>query len=282
MAVNLDHYLEWLTGVLSHSERFQIVGLIAESPRPAAAIATATGLADEVVEGHLQFLRSLGIVAVEGAGETAAYRLDLEGLRRAHEDLGAIPADVRHLQGRLAPDFRLQAADGREIALVDCLARGPAIVWFSRGLSCPICRRQRAQLTRGYSAFRALDAEVLEITPTPIDRASRYFSNYDLAFPYLCDPEGTTAAVYGVKRGRSEPLLLLRVAVGDWLGSKEITHELLYGPQLEPIAQEAEAGAEDGFFIVDPSGMIRFADIGPYQSLPSNREIELLLQDAAR
>ena len=151
-------------------------------------------------------------------------------------------------------------------------------MWFSRGLACPICRRQRTQLTRGYAAFRALGAEVLEITPTPVERARFYLSNYDLAFPYLCDPSGTTAALYGVKRGRSAPLLLLRTAVGDWVGSNEITREVLHGPHFEPVAEEASSGAEDGFVIIDRSGLIRVADIGPYRSLPSNREIERQLQ----
>jgi peroxiredoxin len=206
--------------------------------------------------------------------------LNAERIRRAIDDLAMIPNDVRSLSGRPAPQFRLPAADGREIALADCLARGPTIVWFSRGLACPICRRHRTQLARGYADLRALGAEVLEVTPTPVERARFYFSNYDLTFPYLCDPSGTTATLYGVKRGRSEPLLLLRVVLTDWLGSREITRERLYGPQFEPSVEEAGGGAEDGFVIVDRSGRIRFADIGPYRSLPSNREIEAQLRDS--
>ena len=49
---------------------------------------------------------------------------------------------------------------------------------------------------------------------------------------------------------------------------------------FEPVAEEASSGAEDGFFIIDRSGLIRLADIGPYRSLPSNREIEAQLQDS--
>lgn len=278
MATDLDQYLEWLSAALFHPERMPLLGLIIESPRSAAALAAATGLVPDAVADHLAVLQSLDIVTVEGADEMVTYRLNEERVRRASDDLATIPNDVRSLSGRPGPPFRLPAADGQEVALADCLAQGPTIVWFSRGLACPICRRHRTQLTRGYAAFRALGAEVLEITPTAVERARFYLSNYDLAFPYLCDPSGKTAALYGVKRGESAPLLLLRVAVADWVGSNEITRELLHGPHFEPVAEEASGGAVDGFFIIDRSGLIRFADIGPYRGLPSNREIELQLQ----
>src|ERR1043166_9205483 len=109
-----------------------------------------------------------------------------------------MPAE--ELVGREAADFRLPTPDNREIALSECLSRGPTAVWFSRGLGCPVCRRNRAQFTLGYSALREMNAELLEVTPTPIERAAFYFSTYSMAFPYLCDPLRETAQAYGMER----------------------------------------------------------------------------------
>jgi putative peptide zinc metalloprotease protein len=97
-------------------------------------------------------------------------------------------AESTSLVGQQAPDFRLPTADKGEIALSECLSRGHTVVWFSRGLGCPVCRRNRAQLTLGYPSVRELNAEILEVTPTPVDRANFYFSNYSRVFPYRCDP----------------------------------------------------------------------------------------------
>src|SRR5687768_4278660 len=109
-------------------------------------------------------------------------------------------ADTDTLLGREAPNFRLPTADEREISLSDCLSRGPTVVSFSRGLGCPVCRRHRARLTLGYQTLRDLNAEVLEVTPTPVDRAGFYFANYSLVFPYLCDPSRETFEAYGVDK----------------------------------------------------------------------------------
>ncbi|MBI4641854.1 MAG: redoxin domain-containing protein, partial [Candidatus Tectomicrobia bacterium] len=194
-------------------------------------------------------------------------------------DLQAVPGDGRSVTDQRAPLFQLPSADGSEIALVDCLAQGPTIVWFSRGLSCSFCRRHRVQLTLNYPAFRHLGAEILEVTPTPVNLATFYLSRYQLAFPYLCDPRGVVAEMYGVKRGTYEPLMALRVMLADTLGSKEIMREYLHGPKLEPTAEEmANGGSNEGFFIVDRSGTVRLATVGPHIGVPSNDEVERQLR----
>src|SRR5438046_10690092 len=84
--------------------------------------------------------------------------------------------------GQPAPTFRLPTAGGGEVDLAAVLSRGPAIVYFSRGLGCPLCRRHRAQLTMGYEAFKRLGAEVLEVTPSTPEQAALYFTHYTAAF----------------------------------------------------------------------------------------------------
>src|SRR5262245_24955177 len=93
--------------------------------------------------------------------------------------------------GQQAPDFHLNSAQGMEVSLQEYHGKRHIILWFSRGLFCPFCRRYMAQLRLGYPEVQAHDAEILQITCSTPDEARLYFQQYQLAFPYLCDPERT-------------------------------------------------------------------------------------------
>ena len=187
-------------------------------------------------------------------------------------------AESTNLVGQQAPEFRLPTADQGEIALSECLSRGHAVVWFSRGLGCPVCRRNRAQLTLSYSSLRELNAEILEVTPTPVDRANFYFSNYSLAFPYLCDPSRGSFEAYGIDRTPMTAWDAARAMMEHPLDAPALMREDMRGPK--PI-QEEKAGwsSEDGFFIVDHSGTVRLARVGRMAGLPSKAEIAQTLRD---
>jgi peroxiredoxin len=100
--------------------------------------------------------------------------------------------------GEMAPDFRLAAAGGGEIALSDYLGRKNLLLWFSKGLHCPFCRRNMARLSQAYAQFLALHAEVLQITHNTQEEAELYFRSYKLATPYLCDPDRQVHLRYGI------------------------------------------------------------------------------------
>jgi peroxiredoxin len=187
-------------------------------------------------------------------------------------------AESTDLVGKPAPEFRLPTADQGEIALSECLSRGHAVVWFSRGLGCPVCRRNRAQLTLSYPSLRELNAEILEVTPTPVDRANFYFSNYSLAFPYLCDPSRSSFEAYGVDQKPVTVWDQAKVMMENPLGVPALMREDMRGPK--PIPEEKVGwSSEDGFFIVDRSGMVRLARVGRMAGLPSKAEIEQTLRD---
>jgi peroxiredoxin len=187
-------------------------------------------------------------------------------------------AEGNDLVGQQAPDFCLPTADSREISLGECLARGPAVVWFSRGLGCPVCRRHRAQLTLGYPTLRDLNAEILEVTPTPVDRAAFYFSNYSLVFPYLCDPGRETFDAYGVDLHPVTIWDKAKAVIQQPLGAPALIRDDMRGPH--PIPEETSAWSSDeGFFIVERTGRVRLARVGRMAGLPSKAEIEKTLRD---
>jgi peroxiredoxin/DNA-binding transcriptional ArsR family regulator len=276
----MEAYRSWLAALFESPERARLFLILAERPASLGELTAASGLTLDTATEHLNTLERLGIVRQDTSHEHLVYRLDEARIRQASEDLATTPSDFRSLAGRPAPLFRLTGADGSQVALEDCLARGPVVVWFSSGLVCPICRRNRARLTLGYPSFRSLGAELLEVTPTLAERARLYFSNYRLSFPYLCDPDRRVWDLYGLRPGRLGPLHVLSVLLPDVLGAKTVLREWLHGPQIESTPEErASLGNEYGFIVIDQAGMIRHAQAGPYLGLPSNAEIEHQLQE---
>ena len=63
--------------------------------------------------------------------------------------------------GRAAPEFRLASAQGGEIGPQDFRGKNRVVLWFSKGLFCPFCRRNMAQLGLRYPEIQAMQAEAM-------------------------------------------------------------------------------------------------------------------------
>jgi peroxiredoxin len=277
---NVRDYGRWLTALFESSERARILLSVTEQPGSLDQVVSTSGLPRDVVADHLSTLEQLGIVRADMDHGRAIYHLDEARIRRAADALATEPGDVRTLASGPAPQFVLSAADGREVALSECLAAGPVALWFSSGLACPICRRNRARLSLCYPAIRAMGAELLEVTPTPPDQARMYYSHFSMSFPYLSDPDRRVWELYGLRPGRLGALHVLGVLLPDVIGPKTVLREWVEGPQIKAAPAEYSAlGNEYGFFLIDRSGAIRRADAGPYMGLPSNAEIERRLRE---
>jgi len=180
--------------------------------------------------------------------------------------------------GQMAPSFRLPSGQGAEVGLEDYRGRKHVILWFTKGMACPFCRQQMSQLARAYEAFRARDAEILEVTNTPPERARVYVQKFALPFPYLCDPDFRVrqtwkldARSHGI--GYYAKMMYFGMTTTkpptDYEGEKAKLSEM---PSL--LADE-----DMGFFIVDKQGIVRYALGGAYlteaglRTIPSNDEI---------
>ena len=134
--------------------------------------------------------------------------------------------------GEKAPDFRLAAAGGGEISLSDYFGRKSLLLWFSKGLFCPFCRRNMSRLSQAYPQFQSSEAEVLQITHNTVDEANHYFRSYHLATPYLCDADRAVHLRYGIA--------LEEQAIGAVLGNTVtsclmVTGDLLLHGQKSPL-----------------------------------------------
>ena len=185
---------------------------------------------------------------------------------------------VRHPQpGTPAPDFRLRAAGDGEIALSDYRGRANVVLWFSKGLFCPYCRRNMARLSQGYAAIRARDAEVLQVTHNTIEEADLYFRSYRLAMPYLCDADRAVHLRYGVAfETQSVAAVVDNTVRSCAMVAKDF---VLHGEKSpSPIAPIMRMGPRNQppqlVVVVDRAGVVRNVhSIGPFDALPSVEEL---------
>ena len=187
--------------------------------------------------------------------------------------------------GRQAPTFRLPAGQGGEIGPADYRGRSNLVVWFTKGMACPFCRTQMSQFARGLGRLKAAGTEVIQITPTKLDRARFYVKNFPIPFPYLCDPDLTVHREWGLGV-RSHSLLWYLQKFQA--GSKMTMPEAEIGNPKTPLT-ELPALFRDtdmGLFVLDRQGVVRYRNTGAYvneqghRAIPSMDEILRPLQEA--
>ena len=190
------------------------------------------------------------------------------------------PTNAHPSVGEKAPGFRLAAAGGGEVALSDYLDAKSLLLWFSKGLFCPFCRRNMARLSQVYTEFVAVDAEILQITHNTQKEADTYFRNYHLATPYLCDADRRVHVAYGVALERQS----LGAMAENWVTSSAmVAHDLvLHGeksPAPTPALRMGSFQSTQLVVAVDRGGVVRYVwSGGPFDTLPTIPELLSLLQ----
>jgi peroxiredoxin len=102
--------------------------------------------------------------------------------------------------GSFAPDFKLQATHGQEIALSDFRGKKNVIVFFIRETTCPQCRTHVTQLGRMYDQFREAGAEIIVILGENVEKAREYAAGIGLPFPILSDPDRAVYQLYELEK----------------------------------------------------------------------------------
>ena len=141
--------------------------------------------------------------------------------------------------GETAPDFTLPAVNREaHVSLSDYRGRCALLLVLFRGLHCPFCRQQIAQLSVSLDRLRTAGLEVVGVIDTPVDRARLYLRHRPTPLLLLSDPQFTTHRAYGLPK-----LAVTLPARGgeDSLGAE--------GPQLV------------GYFVIDRDAVVRWAHV---------------------
>ena len=183
-----------------------------------------------------------------------------------------MPVDV----GQSAPGFTLPSANKEgSVSLSDYRGKAPVLLALFRGLYCPFCRHQIAQLAVTADKLRAAGVETLGVVATPADRARLYFRFRQARIPLAADPDLTTHRAYGV------PGMPMTPELGQMVDEVALTFAREHGIAAKPGTAHRDVNAIDGYqptnddaadferhqaqligqFLVDRDGVVRWVNI---------------------
>jgi len=185
--------------------------------------------------------------------------------------------DPRGLQpGDVAPDFILPAVhrDG-VVSLGDYRGRSPLLLAFFRGIYCPFCRRQIAQLGLAQDKLLRAGIETLAIVASNLERTRLYFRYRPTRVPLAVDPALITHRAFGVSKFPLTPELMeaLQTTRTDVRGELPQPLSILDAVKAlderdgftlteTDIQEEKEHDFVDvGQFLVDRGGIVRWVNL---------------------
>lgn len=187
----------------------------------------------ELEEAKARFLQEASPETWEAVKQTIA---DLINSKQAQNAVAA---------GRIAPPFALEDMSGKLFASHQLLAKGPLVVIFLRGISCPFCSVDLASVEQSAASLRESGASIVAIVPEPAADVRTSLSGREVSFPVLSDANGDVAEAYGLNWTPSARQIVARPARNESVGS--LTH---------PIPIPAR-------FVIATDGVVAYSDIDP-------------------
>ena len=100
-------------------------------------------------------------------------------------------------EGETAPDFSLEAHDGRIINSHDFLGKKNVVLYFYIRDNTPGCTRETCGFRDMYEQLKMHDFEIFGISPDGIESHQKFAKEYDVPFPLLSDKGKQIAKAYG-------------------------------------------------------------------------------------
>lgn len=100
--------------------------------------------------------------------------------------------------GDIAPNFTLNNALEKPVALNDYLKKGKVVLTWYRGGWCPYCNLTLRQLQNELPNFKANGANLIALTPELPDKSLSTAKKHDLEFEVLSDVGNVVAKEYGI------------------------------------------------------------------------------------
>ncbi len=125
---------------------------------------------------------------------------------------------MRIKEGEQAPNCRLLRPDGQAVTLSELLQGGMLLLVFQRHLGCPFAKRSFHLLNRYYKMLGDRKVNLVSVAPAEPSQISQFCSRNRIWTECLCDPDGSAAKAFGVRR--ANPLDLLHPGC-LWQGARQ-------------------------------------------------------------
>lgn len=99
-------------------------------------------------------------------------------------------------EGKRAPAFKLEAADGSEVSLGDYAGKHLVVYFYPRD-DTPGCTREAQGFDAALAKLKKLGAEVVGVSRDSLASHCKFRDKYELRFPLLSDPDGEVIRKYG-------------------------------------------------------------------------------------
>ncbi len=99
--------------------------------------------------------------------------------------------------GDPAPDFTLQADDGREVSLRDFRGKKVVLYFYPKD-NTPGCTREANSFNEKFEELTRRGIVVLGVSRDSVKSHQKFKEKYGLKFPLLSDPDGKVCEMYGV------------------------------------------------------------------------------------
>ena len=104
--------------------------------------------------------------------------------------------------GERAPDFTLEADDGREVTLSSYRGK-KVILYFYPKDGTPGCTTEAKEFRDNVKAFEKANALILGVSKDSVESHQRFKQKHALPFTLLSDPKGKVLDLYGVWKKKS-------------------------------------------------------------------------------
>ncbi|CAM3370397.1 thioredoxin-dependent thiol peroxidase [Aeromicrobium ponti] len=99
--------------------------------------------------------------------------------------------------GDLAPDFELEASNGKKIKLSDYRGKNVVLYFYPKDMT-PGCTTQACDFRDQHENFAGVNAVILGVSPDPLTRHEKFIEKHGLPFLLLADEDHKTAEEYDV------------------------------------------------------------------------------------
>ncbi len=105
-------------------------------------------------------------------------------------------------EGEEAPDFQLEADDGREVSLSDYRGKKVVLYFYPKD-GTPGCTREAVEFRNIAQEFEKEGAVILGVSKDSVKSHQKFKQQHELPFTLLSDPEGKALDLYEVWKKKS-------------------------------------------------------------------------------